>query len=305
MKSILKPLQVVLFMGVVILLLSACSKTETYSLHFEANIDEPLSSKTVSLGDRITTLPTPSKEGYIFKAWSYNGNVIEAPFRYVYENDITLIALWQGVFEGIVYEEEDDEIIIISYRGTETDLILPDMIEDLPVTKIADFAFDSNEGVESIVLGSFVEVIGENAFSGGVDLKHVYIPASVRQIGMSAFAHARELKTVTFEPGIQLDRIERHTFAGARSLKEIKIPASVREIGDNAFWATYELTTVTFESASQLEIIEARAFYSARSLRSIFIPESVEEIGDYAFGLCYSLTIYAEVSEKPINWSGD
>jgi len=52
--------------------------------------------------------------------------------------------------EDFIYIIEDGEVTIISYIGTETTVIVPATIEDLPVTKISAVAFSYRDDVERI-----------------------------------------------------------------------------------------------------------------------------------------------------------
>ena len=56
------------------------------------------SSKTVTYGTAYGTLPTPVKEGSIFKGWSLNATTISATSNVATMSDHTLVAQWQNSF---------------------------------------------------------------------------------------------------------------------------------------------------------------------------------------------------------------
>jgi uncharacterized protein (TIGR02145 family)/uncharacterized repeat protein (TIGR02543 family) len=56
------------------------------------------SSKTVTYGTTYGTLPTPVKEGSIFKGWSLNATIISATSNVATMSDHTLVAQWQNSY---------------------------------------------------------------------------------------------------------------------------------------------------------------------------------------------------------------
>ena len=68
-----------------------------------------------------------------------------------------------------VYENEDGSkyIVIDTYIGTATDVVIPDTInvngKDIPVTAIADNAFSNNDTIVSVTIGNNVTTIGRYA----------------------------------------------------------------------------------------------------------------------------------------------
>lgn len=125
------------------------------------------------------------------------------------------------------------------------------------------------------------------------------IPASVEEIREKAFEYCRNLETVTFEEGSQLDFIDYRTFAECDSLKEITIPAKVEAIYSEAFYGCDALQTVNFEAESQLSEIGEYVFAYCYSLENISFGAQLAAIEDGAFVDCDSLkaiTIPASVS---------
>jgi hypothetical protein len=88
-------------------------------------------------------------------------------------------ALRANVIDGV------NGITIIGYYGKERDVVIPAMIDGLPVTSIGDQAFMLRNLI-NVVIPEGVLFIGRQAFFGN-QLTTVNIPASVRVIGDSAF----------------------------------------------------------------------------------------------------------------------
>lgn len=60
---------------------------------FNTSGGNTISSKMLIQGDTLKELPTPKKEGFIFKYWSYNDKEFDINTKI--ENDITLIAIYE------------------------------------------------------------------------------------------------------------------------------------------------------------------------------------------------------------------
>ena len=146
------------------------------------------------------------------------------------------------------------------------------------------------DGSSEIEIDSSCTQICQYAFEDCSILTSITVPASVTSIGDLAFDGCRNLATVIFEEGSQLESIGSTAFSGCTGLTSITIPASVTSIEGWAFSGCSNLATVIIEEGSQLESIEIYAFGDCSSLSSITIPASVTSIGDYAtFSGCSNL----------------
>ena len=67
------------------------------------------------------------------------------------------------------------------------DLIIPSLIDGLPVTSIAASAFSGYIGLTTVTLPSSLTSIGNQTFWGCTGLKSVTLPNSVTKIGIYAF----------------------------------------------------------------------------------------------------------------------
>ena len=93
------------------------------------------------------------------------------------------------------------------------EIVIPEKINGLPVTKIASNAFESNTNIKKVVLADSVVEIGDSAFKDCTALE-------VIEIGTDS-----ELKTFAA-----------YAFNNCSSLKEIYIPKTVNYIGNYAFY---------------------------------------------------------------------
>ncbi len=97
-----------------------------------------------------------------------------------------------------ILNEMDCQFIIenktlVSYAGNRSNVTVPDCVEI-----IGKKAFKDNLDIRSVNLNKVVE-IGENAFSGCKNLKHVILPNSLKLIEQCAFSDISNSKLVLFD----------------------------------------------------------------------------------------------------------
>ena len=94
-----------------------------------------------------------------------------------------------GDFEYSVATEYDKEfnaiksIKITKYNGSDSDVVIPDTIDSLPVTIIESDAFANNESIESVTIPETVVEIGGWAFENCTNLKEIDLPSNLKEIG--------------------------------------------------------------------------------------------------------------------------
>ncbi len=181
--------------------------------------------------------------------------------------------------------------------------------------------YSYRSSVRSVIIGSGVTSIGEDAFYDCTALTSVTIPNSVTSIGFSAFYGCTALTGVTLPTS--LTNIGQWAFEDCTSLTSVTIPNSVASIGEGAFANCIKMvrievdsgntvfTTIdgvlfdkqktkvlacpgrkagTFAIPSSVTRICKGAFCGCTGLTSVSIPASVTGIGDQAFDGCTGLT---------------
>jgi hypothetical protein len=179
----------------------------------------------------------------------------------------------QGGGLEIIVEERGGELTIVSSRGSAKELIIPDTINNMPVTAIGDRAFARRE-LAGLTIPDSITTIGIGAFSNN-KLETVVIGSGVTGIGMGAFSNNR-LTTITI--GGNVTEIGKGAFAYNR-LTSITIPGGVTLIGDFAFLEN-KLSAVAFPDSVTFI---GRGAFSGNRLSAVVIGAGVEEIGDGAF----------------------
>lgn len=183
---------------------------------------------------------------------------------------ITAAAEVFGVFE---YENYGSYIEITKYTGSATEVEIPDNIDGIPVTAIADGRFYNGYTYE----GAFLDT----------KVVSVTIPESVTKIGDYAFRWCSSLASIEFSDNIT--EIGKSAFYNCDSLTSVVIPDSVETLGVDVFADCDNLNTVTVGAKS----IGAGAFYGTPKLTSVTITDNVYSIGDAAFVECTSLETIA------------
>ncbi len=173
---------------------------------------------------------------------------------------------------GYILYTDGDNISLIGYTGTDTELTLPSGITE----------------------------INHNAFYDCSTINSITIPDSVTSIGEYAFVLCRSLTSVYYTGdiaswcGISFGDYNANPLSKAHNLyinntlvTEITILDTVTEIKAYAFYG-WNGTSITIRDS--VTSIGEYAFAYCRSLTSITIPDSVTSIGWYAFRSCSSLT---------------
>ena len=203
-------------------------------------------SKIISYGGSIGTLPTPVRNGYTFDGWytaSSGGTKITTSTTF--SSNKTVYAQWEKgekTSEGLSFVIEDNCASIISYSGENSNLVIPEQIKGYPVTKIGSTAFKRQTTLETIFLPNTLTEIGYNAFYGCESLKLINIPSGVSVIKPLTFLNCTSLEKVILNEGIK--EIQNGAFGGCCNLKTISIPNSLERIGDYAFAECDKLTQI-------------------------------------------------------------
>ena len=182
---------------------------------------------------------------------------------------------------------------------TDTDIVIPNTHEGLPVTSIGEWAFYDCDSLKSITIPDSVTSIGNSAFYGCFSLTSITISDSVTSIGDYVFYDCIALTSVHITDlaawcNIDFNYISNplyyahNLYLDDNLVTELIIPDSVTSIGNSAFYGCESLTSVTIPSS--VTSIGGFAFRYCFNLKSVTIPDSVTSIGEEAFGGCHSLT---------------
>jgi len=307
-------------------------KTVIVTLNYDGATDGN-TQKTVSLtvGKKVGTLPTPTKDDYYFLGWQLDGiTVTSETIWQKCENNLVLVAKWGIPTNGLAYELISDKqsyAVVGMGTSTDKDIVIPSIYNNKPVVHIQNLAFQ-NKSITSVFVSNNITSIGEGAFSDCKSLTSITIPDSVTSIGASAFANCSSLTSVTVPNSVT--SIEEDAFYGCNTLESITLPfvgskANATELNyDTVFGFIFGYKTLTYSDGvndatyqykgnghSYYYYIPSRlknvtitgrkimdsAFYNCSNLTSITIADSVKSIGVSAFYGCKSL--------EKVNYLGD
>ncbi len=179
-------------------------------------------------------------------------------------------------------------------EGEEHRLVIPDSVREIGAFAFYGCVYTYTDrataqqmtgGMDYLVIGSGVSVIGEQAFSGLSSLRGVTLGSSVTSIGDKAFYKCSALVAVDFDPA--LVSIGEKAFYRCSALEEIRLPATLETIGRYAF---YKCTSVKVLELGGVREIGDAAFLGCTGLTELNLPESLTAIGKQAFRGCTGLS---------------
>lgn len=187
----------------------------------------------------------------------------------------------------------DQASYTVSGIGTcaDTDIVIPDTYDGLPVTDIGSGAFLFCESLSSITIPDCVTTIGDMAFYSCDSLANITIPDSVTSIGEDAFGCCTNLTSASV--GKNVISIGEGAFSSCYSLEEITVgEGNIAYCSENGILYSKDMTVLVcypagkegtvFAVPDRVITIENCAFQGS-DLVSIMLPHSVTSIGKSAF----------------------
>ncbi|MDE6032134.1 MAG: leucine-rich repeat domain-containing protein, partial [Oscillospiraceae bacterium] len=156
-------------------------------------------------------------------------------------------------------KKKDGTLLITSYSGHSTSIVVPEKIGEDKVTEIGDWAFSPHQNrtreqtsefrktITKITLPNGLKRIGDSAFDGLISLESVNIPKTVRFIGEYAFLDCNALKRIIVPEGVR--DIDANAFAvqrGMGALEYVELPSTLKYFREDCDWWRVYL----FESSS-------------------------------------------------------
>ena len=146
---------------------------------------------------------------------------------------------------GYVIYEDGEDVVFVAYRGTSTDIVIPNGITEILECAIVDYDILYPGGFEitSLSIPNTVKTIGPCAFYGET-MRTVIVPDSVESMGEAVFQECPNLTRI--EIGTSLETIEEGMFWGCESLQEVVLPAGLKHISYSAFDSCTSLSSIIF-----------------------------------------------------------
>lgn len=173
---------------------------------FDVNNGKPITSVSVTAGETLGELPTPTRSGYYFDGW-YKDRSYETPFSAdePITSDVTLYAKWiasatdMNMFE-LNLTNGGYEVTLADHvnKSQVTELVIPAAYGNYPVRTV--YGFSDMQNLQRVVIPETVTTIQYRAFSNCASLESVEIQGdNLRTIGFDAFSGCSSLSSITFE----------------------------------------------------------------------------------------------------------
>lgn len=236
--------------------------------------------------------------------------------------------------------QEDGTIIITDYVGESQHVVVPDMIDGIPVTALGEKAF-YEKSVTTVVVPDGIGTIGEACFSGCNDLVSLRLPDQLEVMERALIESCMRLMDFSLPQGLKkieqgvlwfntyleklvlpegLETIEAYNFLNMESLWQVEIaPAnSAFRLNEDGLLLTadgtrllhcmeYVANSTDITLPDGVKVIDDFAFHYNYTIRRVTIPEGVERIGMMAFAMCpylEELVIPASVTQLGVNEDG-
>lgn len=175
-------------------------------------------------------------------------------------------------YSDFSYALRGNELAIVSYNGSLTDVTVPASVNGIPVTMIDIGAF-YGASVDTVRLQEGLKTINSYAF-GGSSLKEIYIPASATTIGDNPFVDCYLLRKIYIDAGNPDYKTDGHylmtangktviSYAYSNTDDDALIPQGVEEIGEKCFYKN--IHSLKYILPSTLKMIRNQAFFGAIS----------------------------------------
>ena len=196
------------------------------------------------------------------------------------------------------YEVKEKKIVINKYIGERDIVVIPANIEGMPVSEIADKAFE-NLNIRAVYIPDSVEKIGFAVFMGCTNISTLRLPVIGNGDGIDfggyIFGANEYLENGLYVPGSlkmillgkNVTSIPENSFFGFKSVEAFVLPEGIEKISNFAFNDCRSLVYVNFPDT--LKSIGQYSFMNCQSLYTVEIPESVESIGLGAFMDCSAI----------------
>lgn len=228
---------------------------------------------------------------------------------------------------GLTYSLSEDGYAIctgINALYSPTEVSIPARVtingSERDVVEIGESAFENNDIIENVTIGSNVKYINSRAFFGCSKLKEITIPDNVLEISTSAYENCSSVLSINI--GKNVEYISDYAFANSSNVSEIYFNASECVSGRLPFIGTgatagYGYADLTLYVGEEVNIIPAymftessinyiyissglchtigaEAFYKSKNLTEVHIPRNIETIEQYAFAYTNLTTVWYE-----------
>ncbi len=227
------------------------------------------------------------------------------------ESACTVCGYALGYTYGLTFKlNEEGTAYSVTGGPSLAEVSVPAEYKGLPVTAIADHAFENHTSLTGIVIPETVLSVGDGAFRNCTALREIVLPAGVREVSVWAFTGCTNLTKASVSAeaarGVAVGSVKEieiiggtaiaeNAFNGATALQKLTLCASVQTVGAGAFRDCSSLQEVCIgdlsawcsicfadENANPLHS-GATLYQNGEAVTALSVPADVKTIGDYAF----------------------
>lgn len=208
-------------------------------------------------------------------------NEIIPKLEHKYENGACIYCSKKKPSEGFLFTKKGEEWEITGIGDClDTDIVIPEEHQGLPVTSIGEEAFiNVFDNFDSIYIPDSVKSIGKRAFLGCESLKTAVLPKALTRIEESLFEGCVLLESVNIPEGVTV--LDARAFYGCNNLSVFTLPSTLQIIGDKAFSGCYSIVDIVIPDG--VKEIGVQAFAFCTSMSTVTLPASLEKLGDMSF----------------------
>lgn len=182
--------------------------------------------------------------------------------------------------------------VLLEYKGSATDVVLPNNIYHIPDKAFADTK------ITSITFNKRLKTIGDYAFEGCSYLKEAFVPDTVTAIGEGVFKSCTSLSSAALPSHLthippytfystkissydlsKIEKIGEYAFAYSLFSGDLSLSAPLTRVGDHSFCYT-KINSLTVTDNVYLE---DAAFSQISTLENVAIDETVTDMGGMVF----------------------
>lgn len=192
-------------------------------------------------------------------------------------------------YPGIDFANDwDDNLMVTGYTGTDSRLIVPEVVYNKNVLRFEENALEGNTVVQSVIMNDNMTNIRDRAFYQCSNLSYFYYSPKLQVIGKSVFTYDSKL-TCAFMRNTVVNQIDSNAYMNCSNLEYVSLPDSLKSINGAGFYGTAVRKIVIPSGA---EIIGARSFAYNSKLLKIYVPASVTSIGTDVLYNSPNVTVY-------------
>ncbi len=208
---------------------------------------------------------------------------------------------WNIAINGdfLVTNLNENDVAIKGYIGTETNLLIPGVLNGKNVVAFGDGSgVTSGVNIKSLTLAEGVTQIGANAFANFTKLQTLNIPSTINSIGENAFAGTYKLVQVRNLSGLALsglDNLDQEIITDGSEFTSVISEVDVNGVitftnNSRVYLYDYELLGVSGASPLDLTAYELYGIYDYATYNNnlfdfVYLPEGLEYIGAYSLNI--------------------